>query len=83
MSTVRMRVQNRLAYGSASVNGSDAEDRPEDHLAAADAVADRSADDRARRDGAEEQEQVDLRALHRELKAADQIERVVAARLAR
>ena len=53
MITVRMRVQNRFAYGSASVNGSTPRIEREDHLAAADAIADRSTDDRAGRDGAE------------------------------
>ncbi|CAM2158991.1 hypothetical protein PT2222_50047 [Paraburkholderia tropica] len=56
----------------------DAQDRTPDHVLAADAVADRAADDRARGHGGEEHEQVHLRGLHGQMEAVDQIEREVA-----
>ena len=55
-----------------------AEDRPPDHAPRADAVADRAADHRAGGDGEEEQEQIKLRALHRETEGVDQVEDVEA-----
>ena len=65
ITTLSTVVQNRLAYGSSSENGSTPRiDRP-DHVPPAEAIAHRAADERAGRHGAEEREQVELRALHR------------------
>ncbi len=56
-----------------------AEDRDPDHVAPADAVTDRPAEERAGRHRAEEQEQIELRALGRHAEFMDEVERVVAA----
>ena len=48
----------------------DAEDRAPDHVLAAEAIADRPAEDRAGGDRAEEHEQVELRGLHRDVELA-------------
>ena len=79
MMTVRMRVQNRLAYGSSDRERKHAEDRHPDDELAAEAIADGAAEDRAGGDRSEEDEQIDLRVAHRHAELADQIKRVVAA----
>ena len=56
----------------------DAQDRRPDHVFAAEAIADRAADHRAGGDRGEEDEEQDLRVLHRHAEALDQVERVVA-----
>ena len=53
-----------------------AEDRSPDHVLATDAIAQRPAEDRARGDGAEKHEEVQLRALDRDVKSIDEVERV-------
>jgi hypothetical protein len=58
---------------------SDAEDRKPDHRLAADAVPERSAHERAERGSEQENEEVQLRALHREAELLDQVEGVEAA----
>ena len=55
-----------------------AEDRSPDDVFPADPVADRTADERAGGHGREKHEQVQLRALHRDVEAVDQEEGVVA-----
>ena len=56
-----------------------AEDGNPNHELAADPVAHRPADDRARRHGKEKGKQGPLRTLHREMELIDQVERVVVA----
>ena len=53
------------------------ENRPPDDELAPDAVADRSADDGARRHRGQKQEQVELRVLHRHVKLVHQVEREI------
>ena len=55
-----------------------AQDRHPDHTLAADSVADRSAQQRARRDGEKKTEEMKLRALNREAELSHQEKRVVA-----
>src|SRR5690606_19067643 len=57
--------------------GEHAEDRAPDHELPAEAVSDRPADDRARGDGAEKDEEVDLCGLYRDAEPVDQVEGVV------
>ena len=62
ITTLSGPVQNRLAKGRIRVNGKRAEDGEPDHVLAPESVANRAADDGAERHGAQENEQVKLRA---------------------
>ena len=79
MTTVSTPVQNRFAYGRARVNGSTP--RIENQITGL--RPNRSPTGpptkRARRDRAEEHEQVELGALHADAEVVDQVEGVVAA----
>jgi hypothetical protein len=57
--------------------GGDAENGYPDNALAPEAVAERAAGDRARRDGEEEREQAHLRSLHGNVESADEIERII------
>ena len=78
MITVSTPVQNRLAYGSSSVNG--ATPRIDTQITYLRPIRSPIGPpiDRARRDRREEHEQMDLRGLHRQMELVDQIEREVA-----
>ncbi len=55
-----------------------ADDRSPDHEFSSKTVADRAADESSRRHGAEKDEQIDLRILHRDVESLNEIEGVIA-----
>ena len=79
MSTARMPVQNKLAWGRSRAKGKAPEDREPYHGDASHAVTDCSSSKGADHDAGEEGEQVELCRLHGQVELVDQIERVVRA----
>ena len=73
------RGPEQVDVGQQQGEGSDAEDGDPDHPLATDAIAERPAEHRPRRDGKQEGEQIELGALQRQVELVHQVEGVIAA----
>ena len=78
MNTVSTALAEQAGIGQRQRERQRAEDREPDDVFAAEAIAERSAEERAGRVGGEEDEEIELRRLGRDAELVDQIEDVIA-----